>query len=128
MKKILLTLLIFSCTKQIQEQPDGSVGYYNDWSAVKASISQEKAKLKECKTPYLNEITDIPLMYKFNVKNQQISDIEVFADNYEMPEAFHNCVVEVLKNTKLQIAKEQTLSSGYLMLTKEHEIFKTVLY
>ncbi len=125
MKKILLTLLVFSCTKK---QPDQMTDYYNDWSAVKSSISQEKAKLKECKAPYLNELSEVPLMYKFNVENQKLSNIEVFADNYEMSEAFHNCVVEVLQNTKLTISKDKKLDSGYLMLTKDHEIFKTVLY
>jgi len=125
MKKILLTLLVFSCT---QKEPNPSENYYNDWGSVKSSISAEKVKLKECKSPYLNKLNDVPLMYKFNVQDQKITNVEVFADNFEMPEAFHNCVVEVLKNTKLTIAKDKKLDSGYLMLTKDHEIFKTVLY
>lgn len=124
MKKIVLILLFFSCSKEI----DGHKEYAKDWNSALDSLAKDKEKLKSCKNAYLDKLSDTPLMYKFEIKDGSINSIEVFADNFSMPDNFHDCVKKVLSEVKLSLDKKQHLQAGYLLLTKDNEIFKTVLY
>ncbi len=72
-KMLILALILFSC---VEEYKDPSEKHFKDWENVLSAVKKQKPAIKECKKSVDSELTKIPVIYTFEVKENKISDVK----------------------------------------------------